>query len=35
MLFLGNVTGNYSNPVIYNHFILEYLIITQRNFYEW
>lgn len=35
MLFLGNVTGNYSNPVIYNHFILECQIITQRNFYEW
>lgn len=35
MLFLGNVTGNYSNPVIYNYFILECLIITQRSFYEW
>ncbi len=31
-MLLGNVTGNYSNPVIHNHFILECLIITQCNF---
>lgn len=35
MLFLDNGTRNYSNPVIYNLFILECLIIAQRNFYEW
>ncbi len=35
MLFLDNVTRNYSNPVISNRFILECLIIAQRNFYEW
>ncbi len=32
-MLLGNAhCGNYSNPVIHNHFILECLIITQCNF---
>lgn len=35
MLFLDNKIRNYSNPVIYNPFILECLIIAKRNFYEW
>ncbi|VEA95612.1 Uncharacterised protein [Salmonella enterica subsp. houtenae] len=35
MLFLDNIIRNYSNPVIYNPFILGRLIIAQRNFYEW
>lgn len=35
MLFLANIIRNYSNPVIYNPFILGCLIIAQRNFYEW